>query len=207
MSNQITRILRAMESGEPKAAEELLPLVYEELRALAARRMAQERPGATLQATALVHEAWLRLEEGASNGMARWMSSAHFFRAAAEAMRRILIERARARGAQKRGGRARRENLDPEEFAVELDDDGLLDLDEALRELAEQDERKARLVELRFFAGLPLYEAGRALGISAATADRDWAFARAWLYARLGGAIDAAPAPASNPPAANPSGE
>jgi RNA polymerase sigma factor (TIGR02999 family) len=205
MSQEITRVLRALESGEPKAAEELLPLVYEELRALAARRMAQEKPGATLQATALVHEAWLRLEEGASNGTARWKSSAHFFRAAAEAMRRILIDRARARGAQKRGGRSRRESLDPESIAVVLDDDGLLDLDEALRELAQQDERKARLVELRFFAGLPLDEAGRALGVSPATADRDWAFARAWLYARLGGAIDAAPPMGSPSVDANPS--
>jgi RNA polymerase sigma factor (TIGR02999 family) len=187
MPGDVTRILHAIEAGDPGAAGELLPVVYQELRALAARRMAAERPGATLQATALVHEAWLRLAGDAPGAAPRWNGAAHFFGAAAEAMRRILIERARSRQAEKRGGAARREVLDPEAFAVEVERDGLLDLDAALRALAAHDARKARLVELRFFAGLSLEEAARVLELSPATADRDWAFARAWLHARLNG--------------------
>ena len=185
MSNDVTRLLSALENGEPKAAEELLPLVYAELRALAARRLGEERPGQTLQATALVHEAYLRLAGGPDGAAPRWDHAGHFFAAAAESIRRILIERARARGAEKRGGDRMRVTLDTQAQAVEVDQDQLLDLDEALKALALEDARKARLVELRYFGGLELEACAKLLGISAATADRDWSFARAWLAARL----------------------
>jgi RNA polymerase sigma factor (TIGR02999 family) len=184
MHADVTRILRAIEAGEPQAAGDLLPLVYAELRRLAAREISHERPGMTLQATALVHEAYLRL---VSDDVARpgWNSTGHFFAAAAEAMRRILVERARARGAEKRGGNRKRVAIDPNVIAEDPDRDEILDLDAALARLAEEDPRKAKLVELRFFAGLSLEEAAAVLAISPATADRDWAYARAWLYAEL----------------------
>ena len=185
MSNDVTRLLAALENGEPKAAEELLPLVYSELRALAARRLGEERPGQTLQATALVHEAYLRLTGGPDGAAPRWDHAGHFLAAAAESIRRILIERARARSAEKRGGDRLRVTLDTQAQAVEVDQDKLLDLDEALKALALEDARKARLVELRYFGGLELEVCAKVLGISPATADRDWAFARAWLAARL----------------------
>lgn len=179
--NEVTRILGAIERGDPKASEELLPLVYGELRALAARRMAGERAGHTLQATALVHEAYMRLV-GIDGDTGAWHSRGHFFAAAAEAMRRILIERARARGAIKHGGNRRRLRLDPNLLLDEEMDEDLIDLDAALTKFAQEDRAKADLVKLRFFAGLTRDEAASMLGISAATADRHWAYARAWLY-------------------------
>lgn len=185
MSSDLPNLLRAIERGEAKASDELLPLVYAELRSLASRQLARERAGATLQATALVHEAYLRLI-GAEPGEKRWDGIGHFYAAAAESIRRILVERARARAALKRGGDRERVTLGPEVSADEVDRDQLLDLDAALRALAEEEPRKARLVELRYFAGLSLEESAGVLGISAATADRDWAYARAWLHARLG---------------------
>lgn len=186
MARDVPALLGAIERGDARAADELLPLVYTELRALAAQRLARERPGATLQATALVHEAYLRLvgSSGAS-ASAKWDGAGHFFAAAAESIRRILVERARARGAEKRGGGRERVALDEGAIVGDADQDGLLDLDDALKALAAEDPRKARLVELRYFAGLSLEETAEALGISAATTDRDWAYARAWLHARL----------------------
>jgi RNA polymerase sigma factor (TIGR02999 family) len=194
MTAEFTQLLAAIERGDAKAADELLPLVYAELRALAARELAHERPGATLQATALVHEAYVRLVgKDGSGARSRWDGAGHFFAAAAESIRRILVEKARARGAAKRGGDWRRVTLDASAHgsasgAVELDRDALLDLDDALAAFAREEPRKARLVELRSFAGLTLEEAAELLGIAPATADRDWAFARAWLQARLAAA-------------------
>ncbi len=183
---RITTILRSIEAGEARASEQLLPLVYDELRAIAARRMRQESPGNTLQATALVHEAWLRLLD--SEGSGGWDSRAHFFMAAAEAMRRILIDRARARGALKRGGGRRRLALDVGALSLDDTPPEILDLDAALERLRAEDPVKADLVKLRFFAGLTMDEAASILGISPATADRYWAYARAWLYSEMGGA-------------------
>jgi RNA polymerase sigma factor (TIGR02999 family) len=181
--NDVRSLLAALERGEARASDELLPLVYAELRRLAAQRIAQERPGVTLQATALVHEAYLRL---VGDGGAKWDGVGHFWAAAAEAIRRVLVDRARARDAQKRGGEWARVTLGPDAAKVEYERDELLDLDEALVALAAEAPRKARLVELRWFAGLSLDEAAAALGIAPATADRDWAYARAWLKDRLG---------------------
>jgi RNA polymerase sigma factor (TIGR02999 family) len=179
--NDDTQVQAAIERGEPQAADQLLPLVYGELRRLAARQLAREKPGQTLQATALVHEAYLRLV-GPGHG-ACWENRGHFFAAAAKAMRRILIDRARAKGRDKRGGRRRREDLDLESI---LDDDApagdLIDLDDAITRLAEVDPRAAELVELRVFAGLKVEDAASALGISPRTAERDWEFARTWLF-------------------------
>jgi RNA polymerase sigma factor (TIGR02999 family) len=175
--NDVTRILSAIDQCDSKAAEELLPLVYDELRKLAAQRLAQEKPGQTLQATALVHEAYLRLvgrDEGRS-----WNSRGHFFAAAAQAMRRILVDNARRKSTRKRGVGLVRKPLD--EVAAPQPDDELLALEEALQTLAETDPVKARLVELRYFAGLTGEQAAEVLGISPATADRHWAFAKAWL--------------------------
>jgi RNA polymerase sigma factor (TIGR02999 family) len=181
--NDVTRILSAIERGDPKAAEGLLPLVYDELRRLAARSLEGERPGQTLQATALVHEAYLRLVGARDPG---WGGRGHFFAAAAEAMRRVLINRARDRRRLKRGGDRARVDLDDLRDPFEAPDEALLDLDEALHRLAEAYPRPAELVKLRFFTGLGPAEAAAALGISPRTADREWAFARAWLRAALG---------------------
>jgi RNA polymerase sigma factor (TIGR02999 family) len=183
--SELTRLLSAVERGEPRAAEQLLPLVYDELRKLAAQKLAQERPGQTLQATALVHEAYTRL---VGDGEPRWDSRGHFFAAAAEAMRRILIDRAREKRSRKRGGGRKRLNIDAADLATRATPDQLLALDEALAKLARTDPAAARLVELRYFAGLTVEEAGKALGISTATAYRHWQYARAWLHGELLGA-------------------
>jgi RNA polymerase sigma factor (TIGR02999 family) len=187
--NEVTCILSAIEQGDPKAADQLLPLVYDELRKLATRRLAQERPGQTLQATALVHEAYLRLVD--ADQAKQWNSRGHFFAAAAEAMRRILVEQARRKGSQRRGGgRQRCELLDVEQPAHGLDDE-LLDLDEALSKLKAVDAQTAELVQLRVFGGLTVEEAATQLGISPRTAKRAWAYARAWLGREM--STDAAP--------------
>jgi RNA polymerase sigma factor (TIGR02999 family) len=181
--SDVTRILSAIEQGDPSAAEQLLPLVYDALRKLAARRLAREAPGQTLQPTALVHEAYLQLV--GADPPPSWDSRGHFFAAAAEAMRRILINRARDKGRQKRGGGRRRLDLDGLAVADRASDDDVLALDEALERLEQQNPPCARLVKLRFFAGLTLAEAAAALGIAPRTARRYWAFARAWLYDAL----------------------
>jgi RNA polymerase sigma factor (TIGR02999 family) len=178
--NAVTRILSTIEGGDPQAAEQLLPLVYDELRALAAQRLAQEKPGQTLQATALVHEAYLRLVD--TDKVRHWDSRGHFFAAAAEAMRRILIGNARRKHRLKRGGDRRRVDLEHVEALAFGPSEGLLALDEALDRLAEEDAQKAELVKLRYFAGLSGEEAAHCLGLSRATAARHWAYARAWLY-------------------------
>lgn len=183
---EVTRILCQIEQGDPAAAKQLLPLVYDELRKLAAAKLAHERPGQTLQATALVHEAYLRLL-GPFDAVLQWESRGHFFAAAAEAMRRILIDRVRARGAIKRGGAARKLALDPSMLCADEAPAGLLELDEAIERLEREAPEKAELVKLRFFAGLTLPQVAATLGISTSTADRHWAYARAWLYAELGG--------------------
>jgi len=178
--NDVTRILAAVDQGDSRAAEELLPLVYDELRRLAAQRLANEKPGQTLQATALVHEAYARLV--GSGEPPRWDGCGHFFAAAAEAMRRILIERARHKQTCKAGGNRRRLDLDDIEPTLEEENsDRLLALDEALRQLEAEDPRKAELVKLRFFAGLTAEHAAAALGVSTSTAEKDWAYARSWL--------------------------
>jgi RNA polymerase sigma factor (TIGR02999 family) len=184
--SEVTRILSAIDQGDPQAAEQLLPLVYDELRKLAAERMAQEMPGQTLQATALVHEAYLRLVD--VEGAQRFNSRGHFFAAAAEAMRRILVDNARRRQSKKRGGdRAR---LDLDEFAPATSErlDDVLDVDAALQGLAAADPQAAELVKLRYFAGLSIPQAAAALGISPRSGDFLWAYARAWLLRSLGGA-------------------
>jgi RNA polymerase sigma factor (TIGR02999 family) len=182
--SDVTRILNAIERGDAKATEDLLPLVYEELRVLAAQRLSQEPPGQTLQATALVHEAYLRL---VGTELQNWASRGHFFKAAAEAMRRILIDNARRKKSLKRGGGRRPVDLD-ESLAV--DDawraEEMLALDEALAKLAKQDPTKADLVKLRYFAGLTIEQAAKALDISHATAERYWDYARSWLRVEIG---------------------
>jgi RNA polymerase sigma factor (TIGR02999 family) len=178
--SDVTQILDAIRRGDAQAANELLPLVYEELRKLAAARMANERAGHTLQPTALVHEAWLRLAGNDAN--AQFANRAHFFAAAAEAMRRILIERARRKGAEKRGGDWQRIDLDKVEIATDADDDTLLLVNEALEKLTKEDATAAEIAKLRFFGGLTLEEAGQVLGVTDRTAKRYWAFARAWLF-------------------------
>jgi RNA polymerase sigma factor (TIGR02999 family) len=183
--SDVTRILSAIEQGDPHAAEQLLPLVYDELRRLAAQRLAQEAPGQTLEATALVHEAYLRLV-GVDKAQ-HWHSRGHFFAAAAEAMRRILVERARARATLKRGGHVRRIDLDQLSLAEEDRSPELLALDEALGDLERHDPQAAGLVKLRYFAGLTHQQAAAALGIGRRAADRLWALARAWLYQRIAG--------------------
>ena len=179
----VTQVLNAIERGDPSAAEQLLPLVYDELRQLAAQKLAQEKPGQPLQATALVHEAYLRLV-GAEKGQ-HWDSRGHFFAAAAEAMRRILINRARDKGRQKRGGGWQRLELDRLAVADQASGEETLALDEALRRLEQHNKPCADLVKLRFFAGLTMGEAAAALGIAPRTAHRHWAFARPWLYDAL----------------------
>ena len=188
--SDVTQILSAIEQGDPHAAEQLLPLVYDELRKLAAQKLAQERAGQTLQATALVHEAYLRLVKPASGDggppeQPQWDGRRHFFAAAAEAMRRILINRARDRGRRKRGGGWRRLRLEHIDISLAEPPDELLDLNDALDKLAQEDPACAELVKLRFFAGLTLDEAAEMLGVVRRTADRYWAFARSWLYAAL----------------------
>jgi RNA polymerase sigma factor (TIGR02999 family) len=179
----VTQILEAIEQGDPHAANQLLPLVYAELRQLAAQKLAREKPGQTLEATALVHEAYLRLV-GAKPAQA-WNGRGHFFAAAAEAMRRILINRARDKGRQKRGGSFQRVDLDRLLVADQASEEELVAIDDALQELAQRNAPCAELVKLRFFAGLTLDEAAAALGIARRTANRYWAFARAWLYDAL----------------------
>ena len=187
--SDVTRLLEAAGRGDGQAAADLLPLVYDELRKLAASQMARERPGHTLDATALVHEAYLRLVGG--DQPRDWDGRGHFIAAAAEAMRRILVDQARARGCDKRGGRFRKLDVDAVDLATTAAPDELLLLDEALARLAVADPPAARLVELRYFAGLSVAEAGAAVGLSTATAYRLWNFARAWLHSELSEAAGA----------------
>ena len=179
MASDVTRILKAIDEGDARASSELLPLVYGELRVLADQRLARERRGHSLQATALVHEAYIRLVEADGAG---WNGRGHFFGAAAEAMRRLLIDRARARGADKRGGSGRRLDIDLTAISLEDVPPEVVDVSDALDRLASEDQQKAELVKLRFFAGLTIAQAAAVLGVSEATANRHWAFARAWLY-------------------------
>jgi len=181
--SDVTRILSAIEQGDGEATEQLLPLVYDELRRLAAARLANESPGQTLQATALVHEAYIRLVD--HDQAQHWNSRGHFYAAAAEAMRRILVERARQKRSAKRGGDRQRVELDPNQLADMERSEKLLALDEALGTLQQQDPTKAELVKLRYFAGLTGQQAAEALGISDTTADRYWAYARAWLQREM----------------------
>jgi RNA polymerase sigma factor (TIGR02999 family) len=184
--NAVTQLLSDVERGDPKAAEQLLPLVYEELRKLAAQNLAQEKPGQTLQATALVHEAYLRIVD--SDKVQHWDSRRHFFAAAAEAMRRILVDQARAKHSAKGGGAHQRVPLDAVDPPAARDGEPLEDLlalDEALQQLEAEDPIKAKLVKLRYFTGVSLEETARLLDISPATAKRYWVYARSWLYGKL----------------------
>ena len=183
--SEITHILSAVEHGDPHAAEQLLPLVYAELRQLAAQKLALEKPGQTLQATALVHEAYLRLVD--AEQAQHWNSRGHFFAAAAEAMRRILVEGARHKKSLKSGGGRNRQGLADLDFAAMEEPDDLLDLDEALAKLAAADREAAELVKLRFFAGLSMEQAAEVMGISRRTAQYLWAYARSWLRSELRG--------------------
>jgi RNA polymerase sigma factor (TIGR02999 family) len=182
--SEITRILNAAEQGDPQAAAELLPLVYDELRRLAVRKMAEEKPGQTLQATALVHEAYLRLVD--VDQQQQWNGRGHFFAAAAEAMRRILVEKARRAGRTKHGGELSRQNVDDIEIATPAKPAEVLAIDEALGKLAIHSDQAAQLVKLRYFAGLTIREAADVLGVSSRKADQIWAYARAWLLAEMG---------------------
>lgn len=182
--SDVTRIMSQIDSGDPTAAELLLPLIYDELRRLAAARLSQEGAGQSLSTTSLVHLAYIRL---VGNEPIQWDSRGHFFAAAAEAMRRILINQARDRARQKRGGNSRRLDLEQIEVALDTPDADLLAVDEALAQLAIHDPQAAELVKLRFFAGLSQRHAAAALGLAPRTADRTWAYARAWLFDRLGG--------------------
>jgi RNA polymerase sigma factor (TIGR02999 family) len=181
----VTRILLDIEQGDTKAAEHLLPLVYEELRKLAAQKLASEKPGQTLQATALVHEAYLRLV--GNEPKAHWNGRGHFIAAAAEAMRRILVENARRKKTEKHGGKRRRIDLSQAEPLAQADPEALLALDELLTLLASEDAEAAGVAKLRIFAGLSVEEAAQALSVSRASAYRQWSYARAWLHSRLGG--------------------
>ena len=178
--SELTRILQSVEQGDASAADQILPLVYDELRKLATARMTNEAKGHTLQPTALVHEAWLRLTHEEPN--THFANRAHFFAAAAEAIRRILVDHARRKATGKRGGGWERLNLDKVEIAADADDDTLLLVNESLEKLAHEEPKAAEIVKLRFFAGLTLEEAGQVLGFTERTAKRHWAFARAWLY-------------------------
>jgi len=189
--SEVTRILSAIEQGDPHAAEQLLPLVYDELRRLATEKMAQERPGQTLQATALVNEAYLRLVD--TEKVQRWNSRGHFYAAAAEAMRRILIENARRKSRPKHGGDRARIDLDAVEIAVPEIADELLTLDDALTELAVADPHAAQLVKLRYFAGLTIKQAADLMEISPRAADFLWAYARAWLLKKIQGTVISQP--------------
>jgi RNA polymerase sigma factor (TIGR02999 family) len=180
--SEVTRILEDAQRGDLSAGDELLPLVYEELRKLAAQKLANEMPGQTLQPTALVHEAWLRL---VGNENQQWNGRGHFFGAAAEAMRRILVENARRRRSVRHGGECQRIHLTTLDVAITSDDEQLLALNEALEKLAARDALAAQLIKLRFFVGLPNVEAARLLGIPERTAKRTWSFARAWLFEEL----------------------
>ncbi len=194
---QVTRILNAIEGGDPRAADQLLPLVYAELRALAAHKMAQESAGQTLNATSLVHEAWLRLT---GRNDQQWEGRGHFFGAAAEAMRRILIERARRKRAVRHGGGKFRVDIQDVEVAAAMQDEELLAVNEALDRFAAVDPQKAELVKLRYFAGMTIDEAAKVLGISDTTAKRQWAFARAWLHREIAGQQhDGKTSPPENP--------
>jgi RNA polymerase sigma factor (TIGR02999 family) len=184
--NDVTRILSAIEQGDSQAAEQLLPLIYEELRRLAAQKLARENPGQTLQATALVHEAYLRLVD--HDKLQRWDSRGHFFAAAAEAMRRILVDNARRKRAEKRGGQRERQDLDAIEVAAPAPSDDLVALDEALAKLETADPVRAQLVKLRYFAGLTEEDVAKVLGLSRATVQRHWRYAKVWLLDELRGA-------------------
>src|SRR5438132_11182407 len=181
--HEVTRVLSAIEQGEPHDAEQLLPLVYQELRRLAAQKLAQEKPGQTLEATALVHEAYLRLVDG--DQARQWSSRGHFFAAAAEAMRRILVDSARGKHSLKRGANRQRRPLDEASLVAPRVDDDILAVNEALDRLTATDTEAAELVKLRFFAGLTAEQAAEALGVSSRTADRIWAYARAFLLKQL----------------------
>jgi len=180
--SDVTRILNAIERGDAKATDELLPLVYEELRLLAAQKLSHEPPGQTLQATALVHEVYIRL---VGDAVQHWSGRAHFFGAAAEAMRRILIENARRKRRLKRGGEHERTDLDEETVVIEELSEDVLALDEALTRLAQKEPAVVDLVKLRYFAGLTVEQAAEILGISQRTANRHWAYARAWLFGEI----------------------
>jgi len=180
--SEVTQILEAIQRGDANAEDELLPLVYDELRRVAAGKMAHEAPGHTLQPTALVHEAWLRLVEGQDQ---KWSGRAHFFAAAAEAMRRILIDNARRKHARRHGGGQQRLDIQEIEIAAGMKDDELLAVNEALEKFAAQDKEKAELVKLRYFAGLTIKETSNVLNISVPTAKRWWSYARAWLYEEI----------------------
>jgi RNA polymerase sigma factor (TIGR02999 family) len=185
----VTRVLSALEEGDHRAAEQLLPLVYDELRRLAAQKLGRESPGQTIQATALVHEAYMRLVQSERAGSSpSWNSRGHFFAAAAEAMRRILVERARHKKSLKGGGSHPRQEMGDIAVSAAVPDIDLIALDVALTRLESTDKRKAQLVKLRFFAGLTMEEAAQALGISTSTADNDWAYARCWLRLEIDGA-------------------
>ena len=186
--NDVTRILSAIEQGDPHAAEQLLPLVYDELRRLAAHKMAQEAPGQTLQATALVHDAYLRLVDVEQSQ--QWNSRGHFFAAAAEAMRRILIDNARGKRRLKRGGEWKRVDLESIDLAAEVSADRVLGIDEAIAKLGTEDPEAARIVKLRYFVGLSIEEAAELLGVSRSRAYEHWAYARAWLHCELSGEHD-----------------
>jgi len=180
--SEVTRILEAMEQGDSQAGDQLLPLVYEELRKLAAARMAREQPGQTLQATALVHEAWLRLVGSGEN---LWNGRGHFFAAAAEAMRRILVERARKKARHRHGGQMERVDLEHVTLATEDNEATVVAIHEALEKLAAQSPQKAEIVKLRYFTGFGHAETAKVLGLSEATVRRHWVYARSWLYAEL----------------------
>jgi RNA polymerase sigma factor (TIGR02999 family) len=183
-TSDVTRILSSIDAGDPQAAEELLPLVYDELRKLAAAKLAQEKPGQTLQATALVHEAYLRLTEG--DEPQQWDSRRHFFAAATEAMRRILVENARRKGSLKHGGEYQRHDMNCIDITATERPEELLAVDEALGQLEQTDLAAAQLVKLRYFSGLTIPQAAEVLGVSARTADRLWVYARAWLFRKIG---------------------
>jgi RNA polymerase sigma factor (TIGR02999 family) len=187
--SEVTRILSAVGQGDPHAAEQLLPLVYEELRKLATQKLSHEKPGQTLQPTALVHEAYLRLV--GKEEEQHWDNRGHFFAAAAEAMRRILVENSRRKRSRKHGGGLRRQDAEEVQLTVPEPVEDLLALDEALNKLAEKDRLKADLVKLRYFAGMTIKEAADVLGISAATAKRHWTYTRAWIYREITGGTGA----------------
>jgi RNA polymerase sigma factor (TIGR02999 family) len=197
--SDVPQILTAIDEGDPSAAEQLLPLVYDELRKLAAQKLAQEKPGQTLQPTALVHEAYLRLVDGDKSR--HWNSRGHFFAAAAEAMRRILVENARLKGRLKRGTSRTRIEIDKLEISASAEPDDLLNLDAALTQFASVDPRSAELVKLRYFAGLTIKQAAKAMGLSPRTADSLWAYARAWLLQKIQGEASECPTDSrDNPP-------